>query len=506
VLGVVEIDGSGVRYEGPERLDAATGATLTRDGSRFALSHTAPGPRPLYYRADYGRLEFADDLTELLAPSATTEARPRPADDVLIGMVHGLALPPDATYFPGVRRLPLGSQVRVDGTGITVTRAEAPLPARDGDLTAALARVLAGLEPRYAIAYSGGLASAALALVAARNGQRPAVVHVDLDLPGPATPVPDLPGIPVERLAVPVAELLDHHQVTGEELIPPLPEVHLARRITARIAETTGMPVVSGALLKDLLAVKLPDVGTGVGGWRLLGCEPFHAAGTVRTLKQARAMVRDSTMEAAEDDPGGAPAQEPPRESAQAPPDQVAHGDDHEGLPGLTTAGQQALQSARYSILLWRQQMEGLDPAIGRLESGIEERGLRTAPTGAALPAADPRVLAAVAALPPSRLGRIRGGRFHTHLPLRELARGHGVTGLRESSSAARQRLAAARYLHQNRDKIAAELSEGCALADTGLIELERITAVLRDGPILADHALPLLRLVWVDQWLKGRS
>jgi len=32
------------------------------------------------------------------------------------------------------------------------------------------------------------------------------------------------------------------------------------------------------------------------------------------------------------------------------------------------------------------------------------------------------------------------------------------------------------------------------------------ITGVLRDGRMLAELALPLLRMVWIDRWLRGRS
>jgi hypothetical protein len=36
------------------------------------------------------------------------------------------------------------------------------------------------------------------------------------------------------------------------------------------------------------------------------------------------------------------------------------------------------------------------------------------------------------------------------------------------------------------------------------MIETGAISELLLDGARLADHALPLLRLVWLDRWMRG--
>jgi hypothetical protein len=65
--------------------------------------------------------------------------------------------------------------------------------------------------------------------------------------------------------------------------------------------------------------------------------------------------------------------------------------------------------------------------------------------------------------------------------------------------------LAAADYLCRHRAAVADQLRH-CALADLGLIDPKVVVGLLDRGPDFGARALPLLRLVWVDQWLRGRS
>ncbi|MGH3769760.1 MAG: hypothetical protein ACRDTX_32215 [Pseudonocardiaceae bacterium] len=136
----------------------------------------------------------------------------------------------------------------------------------------------------------------------------------------------------------------------------------------------------------------------------------------------------------------------------------------------------------------------------------IEERGInQTHDAGdVTIPALASSVVAAAAALPPRQVGRVHGGVFVNHLPLRQALAAHGITRVRESSLAFQLRLAAATYLRRDRVKLIAELSKKCALADMGLIEPKAIIVLLNNGLELTNYALPLLRLVWLDRWLRG--
>ncbi|MGQ0776060.1 MAG: hypothetical protein ACT4NY_16830 [Pseudonocardiales bacterium] len=496
VFSVVETTATGVRRTGPEPMAYRPGIRIEHSASSFELGRDHPGTQPVYYRVGYGRLEWGTHLTDYLGDVVA----PGPDPGYLLALIQGGIPAPDSTPVPGVQRLSVGTAVRVDSTGVTVSWRQ-PQPQRAvGGLSQVMASFLDSTKPEAAIAYSGGLASAFVAASAIRTGRQPLLLHADLGPAFHARPLAAVPGLEILRIPVDPFELLDYHPITGDELLPPLPDIEVPRRMLARLAADSGGLIVSGGLLTTLTSVKLPDVQAGLGGWRLLGCQPFHISGTLRNLAEARELLgkgvvyspdplRDGVRRAPDAQPVGAPP--PPSPTGGAT------------LPGLTATGRRALETAhRGSMALWQEHLESLGPALGRLTAGLEEHG----DGGAVLPALDPGVLAAVVAMAPKRLGRIRRGMLTTHLPLRRTVAGHGIDGVDESSPGFWLRLTAACYLYRERTKIIAELERGCALADLGLVEPAVITGVLRDGRMLAELALPLLRMVWIDRWLRGRS
>ncbi|TDB89421.1 hypothetical protein E1264_08385 [Actinomadura sp. KC216] len=499
--GLVEtVPGGGVRRIDPEAPETRAGAgappeahgvRIDASPSSFELLREYPDATSVYYRVDYGRLEWGFDLEAFLPESGPP---PVPSPGILLPLLQGSAPAPDATVLPGVQRLPVGTAVRVTGQGINVTRRQPvlPEPARRGGLVEAVAEVLGG-SGDYAIAYSGGLGSAFLAACALAAGHRPPLLHADLGASVHRTPAPDVPGLSLKRIRIDPSELLDEHPITGEELVPPMPDREVPRRLAAALAGardgTGGPPLIGGTLVKELTSAKLPDVNTGVRGWRLLGCEPFHAAGTLRTLDDARTLLGKGVVYSPDAQPVGAPA--PPSPTGGT------------ALPGLTAEGAEVFQSAhRAGMAIWQELLDSLDPVLGAATAGIAECG----DGGMRLPVLDPRVLATLAALKPSRLGRIRGGTFERNLPLHAALARHGITGVRRTARGHWLRRAAATHLHRERRKIIARLDRECALADLGLVDPQAVIRVLSDGRDLADNALPLLRLVWLEHWLRGGS
>ncbi|MFB6978365.1 hypothetical protein [Streptomyces scopuliridis] len=470
------------------------------DGDGFLLSRDEPGGPAVYYRVGAGGVEWSHDATDFLAG----RERPVPEPGTLLALVHGLAPPPDATPLPGVRRLALGTRVRVDAGGVTVSRRRPVLPTGTTDLTWAVAEVLRGLPEGYAIAYSGGLSSAFLAVAALSAGHRPALLHAALGgLPGKRQAPAIISDLTVRHIPVDVCELLDHHSVPAGGLMPPLPDLEFPRRLTARLARAAGGgPLVAGTLLEDLVSARLPEADTGPRDWRLLTCEPFHLVGTLPSLSEAAALLEQGVVHSAA---GGAESRSAAGAGQDAqpvdgppPPPPLGRRD----LPGMTPAGRVALQTVQQaSLSVWKDHLDFLGTLLGRADAGMTER-VPADHDGLVLPALHPGVLGAVATLPADRLGRIAGGVFRNHQPLVRAVARHRVRGLRRASSSFGLRLAAAAYLHRESDKIIAELERECALADLGLIDVAVVTGLLREGPGRADHALPLLRLLWIDRWL----
>ncbi len=495
MLGVVEMSGGVLRCTEPDEPAAALGANVERTDRSFELSRLRPETRPCYFRVGYGRLEWGGDPTAFLPAGA----RPTPEPGALLAMVHGQAAPPDSTPLPGVRRLTPGTRIRVDADGVTVTQGQCELPPVEGSLARAVTRALASAGDEYVLAYSGGLASAFLAVLAVAAGHRVHLVHADLGLPGTRQPPAPVPGGTPRRVALDLHELLDHHTVSGTEPLPPLPDFEVPGRLHGALAGAAGLPLVTGALLESLVSVKLPDVPRGTRAWRLLGCEPFHISGTLGTLGEALELLDNRVVYTpGRRDTGGSG---PDAQQLGAPPPPSPTGGSK--LPWLTAEGKQAYETThRGSMAVWQDRLDAAKPVIGRIIGGLEERGT----AGAFLPALDTGVLAAAAALPARRLGRIRRGVFENHLPLRRAVAAAGVTGLRTASPGHWLRLAAAAHLHRERRKIVSELERECALGDLGLVEPRLVAAGLREGRDISSHALPLLRLVWLDRWLRERS
>jgi hypothetical protein len=511
MLGIVELADGVVRVTDPQVRAERRGVRVEHSAASFELHRDAPGDTPVYYRVDYGRLEWGDDLTAFAGASETPELD----SGALLAMIHGLTPPPDASPLPGVRRLSVGTTVRLDAAGVTVTWQPPVQPTqRPGrqDLVALVGRMLASCGEDYAIAYSGGLSSAFLAVCALRSGRRPTLLHADL---GPELArritVTEIPGLVTRRVPFDLSELLDHHRITGAELSPPMPDVELSRQLMAGLSEAGGTVTASGALMKDLLSARVSDVGAGIKGWRLLGSEPFHITGVIRTLREARELMTAGVVHPSNrhhhGQDGGDGKAEPDVQPLNGPPPYTPPGGS--GIPGLTETGRVELQSVRRSYqAVWKQHVADLPRALSWVESGLLEQGLeagREDSRPAALPAVDPDVLTAAAGLPDRKLCGIRRGAFRNYLPMRQALAAAGIRSFPETSSGFRLRLAAATHLYRERDKVIAELSRECALADLGLVDPATVIDLLRDGPSLAEHALPLLRLVWLDQWLRGR-
>ncbi|MFK4084864.1 hypothetical protein ACI2LF_12180 [Kribbella sp. NPDC020789] len=491
---------AGGAITGPEQWQNPPGVQLSTSPDGVELSRHSPGPQPVYYRLGRGRLEWS---TELGGLRRTGEAS---AVDygALLALIHGLPEPPDFTGVPGVQRLTAGTTVRVDAAGLSVSSRPPVIPRSRQSLETAVREVLDELPDGFTIAYSGGLASTFLAVCSTQRRAR--LVHAVLDgLPVPLPVPPHIPGLHTERVTVDLVTALAPHQVTGDEITPPLPEAALRRNVAAAITAVSDGPVVSGSVLESLLTANLPDLPLGVAGRRLLTCEPFHLSGRLPRLRDARdflaafgeGMERRQVAAA----PDGGEAESQPVGIAPARSANDPYGD---GLPGLTEDGREALRSARLGAsAVWRKHLEGLPAALGRADAEFASRD----GDGPDLfrPALDGRVLGAIAAIPPRRLAGIRHGLVRNQLPLHTVVERHGVHGVLGQSAGFRARLAAAGYLHQVREKVAIDLARECPLADLGLLDPEPVIRLLDDGQLTADRALTILRLVWINQWLLTR-
>jgi hypothetical protein len=470
---------------------------LEQTEQSWALSCRWPG-YAVFYRIDDGVLECSDELARL----TRGDVRATMADATLLSLIHGVPFPPDATHVPGVRRLVVGGTLRVDERGIVVTMAPPDPPAqltpqRPTRLTDAITEWLAALGDNWALAFSGGLASTFLAVCASNARACPPLLHVPL-----ASPLyqPELPGVHGRTAIVIGQDLVDHmaeHHISGTEALPPLPDVCFPSRVLRRAGLEQDRVVVTGVGLESLVTTDLPHADLGLRSRRLRSCEPFHPAGRLRTIRHAQRALRQSPSlglrtSAAEHDPV-------PDGGSQSP-GPIPH-----ELPGLTDRGRATLEYASLAArTMIAEHVVRIGPLYTRLEQTIRQLWLGDEVSVAATryPALAPGVLAATAALTPSELGKIHSGLFVNHLPLRaELSR-HGINRVRESPGSFWARLAAARYLLRERRTIATDLSRNSALAERGLIDPAALSAALADGAVLAEHALPILRAVWLDRWL----
>ncbi|NBE93945.1 hypothetical protein FE391_08315 [Nonomuraea sp. KC401] len=443
----------------------------------------------MYYRIGSSGLEWGEGLAAVAGDAGI----PAPESWELLASVHGgVAAPDDALGVPGVQRLTVGTVVRVDAAGVRVERQPPRLPGPERDLIDLIGSALPAGE--FGIAYSGGLASAFLAVAAYRAGKRPLLVYADLGAAFAHLPLPEVPGLELRRVPMDVSGLLDHHPISTQSPRPLMLEVEVRRRMLAQLSSAVDLPLASGALLEDLVSVRLAE--TEISDEKLLECEPFHVAGRLPTLAEARKLLEERTVYAPM-----ASAQGPPGAQRQgAQPPQVPTGVNF--VPGLTEAGREEYGIAQQLRLpLWKAHIDSLPPVLGKADAALAERG----DAGAVLPALDPRVLAAVAALSADDIGRIERGMFRNSLPLWQAIGAHRVTGVRRSPAGYWLRLAAAEHLYAHRDKLAAYVCDS-PLADAGLIEAEQVAAALRDPRRMSEHALALLRLVWTDHWMRGQA
>ncbi|GIH08910.1 hypothetical protein Rhe02_69770 [Rhizocola hellebori] len=486
MLGVAEIVDGLLRYTDPDLSLESCGVRTQRTATSLELSRDRIGDA-VYYRLGYGRLEWGVDLEGFVTGSALPAIDP----GALLLLVEGYAAAPDAVPIPGVQRLSVGTTVRLDAAGVTVTRRPAPLPANGPGLVDAVGAALRKLGPQYSIAYSGGVSSAFLAACALSAGHRPQLIHADFGPLFARKALSEIRGLEIQRIRTDLSELLDRHRFTGPRFLPPLLDTEVPRLLADRLAEANHhVALVSGGLLEDVVSARLPEVSVGTRGWRLLACEPFHIAGTLGGLAEARVLLGKGVVYVPNASQDAQPV-------AATPPPSPTGGS---RVPGLTDEGKQALESAhRAAMAVWKEHLDALDPVLGRVVAGIEQRGH----PGIAMPALDPGVIAAAGALPVSKIANIRQGSFRNHRPLYGALAALGVKDLRQASPAFRLRLGAIQHLHREREKIVRQLSRECALADLGLVRPQPLINILRDGTTLAANALPLLRLVWVDQWLR---
>ncbi|MGX7674351.1 hypothetical protein [Plantactinospora sp. DSM 117369] len=464
------------------------GLRIANSKDSFELALELPSTLPMYYRIDPSGLEWGEDLAAFAGGAAV----PAPEAWDLLALVHGnVPAPDDALGVPGVQRLTLGTVVRVDAAGVRVERQAPRLPAPERKLIDVVGAALP--DGAFGIAYSGGLSSAFLAVAAYQAGKRPLLVHADLGAAFAHLPVPEIPGLELRRVPMDVSELLDHHLIATEVPRPPTPEVEVRRRLVAKLSAAVELPLATGTLLEDLVSIRLPEAE--ISDEKLLECEPFHVAGTLRTLAEARKLLQEQTVYTPMASVEGTPEQQP---GAQPPP--VLAGTNF--MPGLTEAGREECDIARQLRLpLWEEHIKSLPPVLGKADAALAERG----GAGAVLPALDPQVLAAVAALSADDIGRIEQGVFRNNLPLWQAIEAHGVTGVRRAASGYWLRLAAAEHLYAQRDKLAAYVADS-PLAKAGLIEAEQVAAALRDPRQMSENALALLRLVWTDHWMRGQA
>lgn len=474
-------------YQGsPDRL-GCTSRTVAATPDDFTVHQCSSSARPLYYRARAGGLAIAD------VPADLADGPVSLSDTQLMGLVYGAALPPDATLWPGVRRLTVGDRIRVGTAGVTTSRL--PVTPPDQDERSLPEAIAATLPSDPLIAFAGGLASTFLTLVAVRAGLRPTLVNIVAAGRPALPPLPRIDGAEPAVVALNPGELPDERQITGTEPQPPLPDVQFRRAVLRAVAEHGGHgPVVAGTLLQEAFQGRLADAELGLAGRRLLAAEPFHATGHLASLRRARTAVRTGSGD--------------PRSAPQAAAEHLGQADEC-ATALVTDAGDEAARAARTAAtLIWRDRRRQLPTVTHRLESLIASR--RLAPAWYAdravpevvYPALSPAVLGMAEHTPPGALVAIRRGRIVNSLPLAAFV---GDLPVHRAGALARFRVAAAAYLAVAGPRIARDLARGSALVDRGLLSPVRLQAALQDGYQAAEVAVPLLRAVWLDRWLRER-
>lgn len=184
--GAAEIEANLRRLEaeGPEGTQGSFALVRIEGSGRLELTADRYGFRPLFYRQADGLLLFATHLRglALLAPL------PGPDADALLHYYNFGVTPNDRTLLDGVRKLPPGTRLAVEGgvphvapyfslgrlydpAGFAASSEEDLCREIDARLSRAVARRTAG-EAAVGIALSGGVDSGLLAAKAAQGGTR----------------------------------------------------------------------------------------------------------------------------------------------------------------------------------------------------------------------------------------------------------------------------------------------------------------------------------------------
>lgn len=239
------------------------------DGSRerLLLARDHCGMKPLLYAEHEGRLLFASEAKAILAPTGMPRAVDAGALDALLSF---WLVPGDRTLFAGVRRLPPGHWMCVEGDPPRRTLRRwlpQPVPAPPpGDPPAAFRRLLAAAVESHlaaavpqAFALSGGLDSSTVVALARRILGRPV-----------RTFAVGVRGAGDERpFARAVAEHCgtDHLEIECEphELLDRLP------RVLWHLEEPSNGPLAANHLMFERIAPEARVVLVGEGADEILG-------------------------------------------------------------------------------------------------------------------------------------------------------------------------------------------------------------------------------------------
>lgn len=117
------------RAWGPDCLSRMRGmfalAVLDRERNRIFLARDRLGKKPLYYRADQGRLFFASELKALRAFPGVAEGQD---PEALAAYLHYQYIPAPRTIYPGVRKLSPGCWALFENGAISAEKAFWSLP------------------------------------------------------------------------------------------------------------------------------------------------------------------------------------------------------------------------------------------------------------------------------------------------------------------------------------------------------------------------------------------
>lgn len=251
-------------------------ALAATDGDRLVLARDHAGIKPLYYHADAHRLAFASELSALLVlPEAPRELDP---EALRYYLAYGF-IPGDRCILRGVRKLPPGSLLRADSSGLRVERWwEPPEPGSLGisprDAAVALREALEEALQTHLVAdvpvgafLSGGLDSSALCALAGSVGADLRALTIGFEEEG----FDERPY--AEAVALKWGLPWRTETLSSEGMLRILPEV--LRHLDEPLGDSSAIPTYAvSALARGEMTVAL----SGDGGDELLGGYPRHRA------------------------------------------------------------------------------------------------------------------------------------------------------------------------------------------------------------------------------------